>query len=115
MAPFPRAVFDPKHFVQMLSGRPVFRPAKDTALLHLGHPLFRHALGLFARARFPGGHQGVSASRWTVRVGNIPLGFDALLLLTIEELAVNELREPFHHWVRTVRLPIRSGALGEPL
>ena len=68
----PAVVFDPKHFVQMLSGRPVFRPAKDTALLHLGHPLFRHALGLFARARFPGGHQGVSASRWTVRVGQHP-------------------------------------------
>jgi len=111
----PAMVFDPRHFVHMWAGRPVFRPAKDTVLLHLGHPLFRHALGLFARARFPGGHQGVSASRWTVRVGNVPFGKDALLLLTIEELAVNELREPFHHWVRTVRLPIRSGVLGEPL
>jgi hypothetical protein len=37
------------------------------------------------------------------------------LLLTVEELAVNELREPFHHWVRSIRLPVRKGALGEPL
>jgi hypothetical protein len=78
-------------------------------------PLFREALSLFARARFPGGHQRVSASRWTVRFESMPPATDVLLLLTIEELAVNELREPFHHWVRTIRLPICSGVLGKPL
>src|SRR5262249_25383908 len=26
-----------------------------------------------------------------------------------------ELREPFHHWVRTIGIPVREGALGEPL
>lgn len=111
----PAVVFDPKHFVETLSGRPVFRPAKDTVLLHLGHPMFRQALGLFARARFPGEHTAGATSRWTVRYGAVPPGADALLLLTIEELAVNELREPFHHWVRTVGLPIRAGELGDPL
>src|SRR6202008_2865078 len=84
----PAVVFDPRHFVQVLSGRPVFRPAKDTVLLHLGHPMFRQALGLFARARFPGGHQGGATSRWTVRVGDVPTGVEALVLLTVEELAV---------------------------
>lgn len=28
---------------------------------------------------------------------------------------MNELREPCHHWVRTVALPVRKGRLGEPL
>jgi superfamily II DNA or RNA helicase len=111
----PALVFDPRHFVQVLSGRPVFRPARDTVLLHLGHPLFRHALALLARARFPGGHQGDSASRWTVRTGRVPPGAEAVLVLTVEELAVNELREPFHHWVRSVHLPVSGGGLGEPL
>lgn len=111
----PALAFDPGVLVTRLSGRPVFRPAKDTVLLHLGHPLFRQALALFARARFPGGHHGVPASRWTTKRGTLPEGVDALLLLTVEELAVNELREPFHHWVRTIRLPIRGGRLGEPL
>jgi len=32
----------------------------------------------------------------------------------VEELGINELREPFHHWVRTIRIPIRKGSLGEP-
>jgi hypothetical protein len=36
-----------------------------------------------------------------------------LLLLTVEEMAVNELRETFHHWVRTVALPIKGGVLGD--
>lgn len=112
----PAIVFDPEHFIQTKNDRPVFRPAKDTVLMHLGHPMFHRALGLYARARFPGGiGEGGQSSRWTVRYGEIPAGADALLLLTVEELAVNELREPFHHWVRTVRYPIQAGELGAPL
>jgi len=45
----------------------------------------------------------------------VPTGADALLLLTVEELAVNDLRETFHHWVRTIRIPIRHDELGQPL
>jgi hypothetical protein len=45
----------------------------------------------------------------------MPAGADALVLLTLEELAVNELREPCHHWVRTVVLPVSKGRLGAPL
>lgn len=112
----PAIVFDPSHFIQTRNGRPVYRPAKDTTLLHLGHPLFHQALNLFARARFPGGgFEEYPCSRWIVRYGGVPSGADALLLLTVEELGVNELREPFHHWVRTARLVIRDEALGEEL
>jgi superfamily II DNA or RNA helicase len=111
----PKIIFDPKLFVTNVGGRPIFRPTKDTRLFHLGHPLFRHALAAFARARFPGGREGQTASRWLVRTGQVPPDAEALLLLTIEELAINELREPFHHWVHTLRLPIRGGALGPPL
>jgi len=49
-----------------------------------------------------------------VRTGSVPAGADALVLLTIEELAVNELREPCHHWVRTLAFPVRDGDL-QPL
>lgn len=112
--PIPALVFDPSHFVQSINGRPVFRPSPDTVLLHLGHPVFRHALAAFARARFPGG-DGFQATRWIVRHGAVPSGSDALLLLSVEELAVNELREPFHHWVRTHQIPIRDWRLGERL
>ncbi len=108
----PFLVFDPSRLIATIGGRPVFRPERDTALLHLGHPMYHQALASFARLRFPGpGGQ----SRWSVRLGAVPDGADALLLLTVEELAVNELRETFHHWVRTLQLPIRGGNLGQSL
>lgn len=111
----PAIVFNPNHFIETKNDRPVFRFTKDTVLLHLGHPLFHQALALFARARFPGGSDNYAASRWLVRYGDVPKNADALLLLTVEELAINELREPFHHWVRTLHFPIQSGELGDLL
>jgi superfamily II DNA or RNA helicase len=105
----PFVVFDPSFYIQIKNGRPIFRPARDTALLHLGHPLFQRALASFARLRFPGAAD--RATRWTVRHGGVPQGAEALLLITVEELAVNELRESFHHWVQTLRVPIRKGEL----
>lgn len=110
----PAVLFDPKRFVRLVNGRPVFTPERDTALLHLGHPLFHRALTVFAHARFPGA-EARGATRWMVRRGPVPKDADALLLLTVEELAVNELRETFHHWVRTLCLPIHSGELGAAL
>jgi len=109
----PVLVFDPEHLIQTKNGRPVFRPQRDTALIHLGHPLLQRALTSFARARFPS--SAGSATRWTVRRGGVPAGAEALLLLTVEELAVNELRESFHHWVRTLRIPVRKEGLRSPL
>lgn len=97
----------------MRSGRPVFLPERDSRLLHLGHALYHRVMSVFARYRFPGGPR--SATRWCVRAGEPSPGADALLLVTLEELAVNELREPCHHWVRTVALPVLKGSLGEPL
>ncbi|MFV8754268.1 DISARM system SNF2-like helicase DrmD [Nannocystaceae bacterium ST9] len=111
----PRLVFSPDAFIEERLGRPVFRPRKDTVLLHLGHSMFRHALANFARLRFPGADDRLSASRWMVRRGPVPAGADALISLTVEEMAVNELREAFHHWVRTLRLPVSGERLGPPL
>ncbi|MCX5747964.1 MAG: DISARM system SNF2-like helicase DrmD [Proteobacteria bacterium] len=112
--PLSALVFDPEHYVAMRSGRPVFLPEPDSRLLHLGHALYHRVMSVFARYRFPGGP--TAATRWTVRAStDVPKGADALVLLTIEELAVNELREPCHHWVRTLAFPVTKGALGEAL
>jgi hypothetical protein len=105
-----RVAFEPGPFLRDIAGRIVFCPRKDVLLLHLSHPMFQRALSALTRRRFPG--TGDDVSRWTVRVGGVPSGADAVLLLTVEELAVNELRESFHHWVRTLAFPIRKGELG---
>ncbi len=52
--PVPALVFDAERLVETVNGRPVFRPRRDTALLHLGHPMYQRALAEFARRRFPG-------------------------------------------------------------
>ena len=110
-------VFDPAHYVKLYSGRPVYTPESDSRLLHLGDALYHKVMSSFARYRFPGGP--AAGTRWTVRAAGPdevwPSGVDALILLTVEEMAVNELREPCHHWVRTIALPVRGGILGDPL
>jgi superfamily II DNA or RNA helicase len=108
----PALVFDPRYFIEHRNGRPIFRGSKDTVLIHLGHPLYQQALASYARARFPGEQQ---ASRWTVSVASLPADVEVLLVLTVEELAVNELREPFHRWIRTLRYPIQARRLGSRL
>jgi superfamily II DNA or RNA helicase len=110
----PSIVFDVDYFIETINGRQVFRHSNDTILLHLGHPLFRQALTAFARLRFPGSVESHQASRWVVTRGKVPEGADAAIILTVEEMAVNELRETFHHWLRSVVLPINGEQLGDP-
>jgi superfamily II DNA or RNA helicase len=90
----------------------IFRPRQDTVFVHLGHPMMRHGLQRLVRTRYPGME---SISRWTVRRSPLPSGVDAVVLLSIEELGVNNLRETFHHWVRTVAFPVCGGKIGDPL
>jgi ERCC4-related helicase len=113
--PLPMMAFDARCFIRDVGGRFIFRPLKDTVLMHLAHPMYRRVLTTFAHARYRGGNEAQPTSRWTVRRGPIPAGADALLLLTVEEMAVNELRETFHHWVKTWQIPICAGSLLEPL
>ena len=111
--PMPRLAFSSEPFIERLGQLSVFQPRRDALLMHLAHPMMQRALGVLTRRRYPGGSSEVS--RWTVRQGDVPDGADAVVLLSIEELGVNELRETFHRWVRTVALPVRDGEIGIPL
>ena len=111
--PMPRLAFSSEPFIERLGRLSVFQPRRDALLVHLAHPMMQRALGVLTRRRYPGGSSEVS--RWTVRLGDVPDGADAVVLLSIEELGVNELRETFHRWVRTVALPVRDGEPGAPL
>ena len=102
--------FDPDSLLRQVGGRGVFSPRPEVALLHLAHPMIERALRVLTQRRLPG---PAETARWTVRRGGVPHGVDALILLSLEELAVNELRETFHHWVRTITLPVRGGVLGK--
>lgn len=110
--PVMKLAFSPEPFLDDIGGRQVFSPRADLLLMHLSHPMLQRALSSLTRRRFPG--TGDSVSRWAVRTGDVPKGSDALLLVSVEEIAVNDLRETFHHWVRTLAIPVRAGALQEP-
>lgn len=112
LSPVRQIAFGPAPFMERLGELAVFKTRPDALLMHLAHPLMKRALGMLTRRRYPG-EGGVS--RWTVRLGGVPTDADALILLSIEELGVNELRESFHHWVRTVAFPIQDGRMGSPL
>ena len=109
--PMRQLAFGPEPFVRQLGALSVFLPRRDAVLLHLAHPMMQRALGMLARRRYPGNEQ---VSRWTVRRGGVPAGAGALVLLSVEELAVNKLREMFHRWVRTVAFPVQEGFAARP-
>ena len=108
-----RLAFRIDPFLEKVGERLVFKPRPDVLLMHLSHPILQRALSMLTRRRFPG--TGDEVSRWTVRLGDVLAGADALVLLSVEELAVNDLREAFHHWVRTVVFPVKNGKLAAPL
>ena len=114
LGPLPNLAFDPQVFVEQVGGRPVFRPKRATRLLHLAHPVYRQTLTALSRLRFDTATDD-SLSRWTVRRAPLPPGLTALVVVSLEELVVNALREPFHYWVRTLHLPVRGTTLGSPL
>lgn len=108
-----RLAFDARPFIEQVGERTVFNPRPDVSMMHLSHPMLERAFSALSRRRFPG--TGDEVSRWTVREGGVPAGADALVLLSVEEIGVNDLRETFHHWVRTIALPVRGGELAEPV
>jgi hypothetical protein len=111
--PVARIAFKVEPFLEEIAGRLVFSPRPDVMLMHLSHPIMQRAMSSLTRRRFPG--TGDEVSRWTVRLGDVPAGADAVVMLSVEEMAVNDLRETFHHWVRTLTFPIAAGDLGEVL
>jgi len=111
--PIARLAFTADPFQKKVGERTVFCPRPDVLLMHLSHPMLQKALSSLTRRRFPG--TGEAVSRWTVRLGGVPAGAQALILLSVEELAVNDLREAFHHWVRTIAFPVVAGSIGPAL
>jgi superfamily II DNA or RNA helicase len=111
--PVARLAFDNRPFLTWIGEREIFCPRPDVLRMHLSHPMLQRALSTLTRRRYP--NSGDEVSRWTVRLADLPAGVDALILLSAEELAVNDLRETFHHWVQTLAFPVTKGALGAPL
>jgi len=112
LGPLPLLAFDHLPFMETVGDRTVYRSRPHIQRMHLGHPLMVKALGALTRRRFPG---PAAVSRWTVKQSELPARADALIVLHLEEIGVNELRETFHHWIRTIVFPVHGDTLGELL
>lgn len=108
----PKLTFSVTPFLLEKNGRRVFRNRPDVRMLHLGHPLMRRAVNVLGRRRYPGQE---AVSRWTIREEPLQPGVEAILRVHLEEMAVNRLREAFHHWVRTLDFPVKDGNLQDAL
>ncbi|TGM78607.1 DNA helicase [Leptospira levettii] len=106
----PAIAFNSNAFIKIEDGREVYRPRRDTVLMHLGHPLLRKAMGYFSRLRYPD-KDGYFHRRWTVTQSTAPKDFsdaDFTIFVTTEEIAYNELRETLHNWVRTTAIVVKG-------
>lgn len=112
LGPLREIAFSPIPFLERIGGREIFNMRPHIFMAHLSHPLMQKALSVLTRWRFPG--TGSARSRWIVRLSDIPPGVEAQMLLSVEELAVNRLRETFHHWVTTHMFTVENGEMKGP-
>lgn len=111
----PPIQFDIRDQMEQVGDRSVFRPDPGDSLMHLGHPLVQRCVAALAKTRFPGTPDSELVSRWVVTKGDVTAGAQADIYVSVEELALNDLRELIHHWVRTLRFPVKDGVLQEPV
>ena len=109
----PRLVFGTEPFIERLGRLSLICPRQNVLLVHLPHPLMQRALGVLTRDRHPSPDE-TPTSRWTVRLGPVPAAH-AILLLNIEELSLNGLRETFHRLLPTRPLPVRDAVPSQSL
>jgi hypothetical protein len=84
----PAIAFTPNVFIKIEEGREVFRPRKDTEILHLSHPLLKKVTGFFSKFRFSDS-SGLFHRRWTVSLSPAPKSnpsAKATIFLSVEEM-----------------------------
>lgn len=104
----PKMVFSPERVQEVINGRVMFLPRKDTRLLMLGHPVMQKALSTFTRRLWlPPGE--AKLSKWTVETAALPEPFTAIFTLYFQIALRNKLGERFSTGI--LALPISAGNL----
>lgn len=104
--------FSPQCFTQIKNGRQLFKMLPDTVYLTMGQPFMQRLMNEFMQTRYEGSSK--TESRWSVGTISLPKGLDALIVVYVEELAINKLRESIHHWVRPLVFGISEDLLVLP-
>jgi len=101
----PKMVFSPERVQELVNGRVMFLPRKDTRLLMLGHPIMQKALTTFTRRIWLPPSE-TKLSKWTVEAAPLPEKLTALFTLYFQIAFRNKLGERFSTGVLAVPVSV---------
>ena len=104
---YPKLVFSPERVIVTEHGRSLFRPAKDTRLLMLGHPLMERALSTFRKRLWTSADESL-LNRWTIEQHSLPDEFRTLFILTFQVSLRNQLGERFQVGIHDLAIGVRE-------
>jgi len=90
----PKMVFSPERVQEIVNGRVMFLPRKDTRLLMLSHPIMQKALTTFTRRVWLPQKESKMA-KWTVESAILPDNLPAVVTLYFQVALRNKLGERF--------------------
>jgi len=89
----PKLVFTPERVQEIINGRVMFMPRKDTRLMMLGHPLMQKAVSTFSRRIWQPPSE--SLAKWTIEETTLPKGIPFVFTLIFQISLRNKLGERF--------------------
>jgi len=102
----PKMVFSPERVQELINGRVMFMPRKDTRLLMLGHPIMQKALTTFTqRIWLPPSE--TKLAKWTVESAPLPESLLAIFTLYFQVAFRNKLGERFSTGI--LAIPVSAG------
>jgi SNF2 family DNA or RNA helicase len=89
----PKLVFTPERVQEIVNGRVMFMPRKDTRLMMLGHPLMQKAVSAFSRRIWQPPSENLA--KWTIEQTALPKGIPLVFTLIFQVSLRNRLGERF--------------------
>ena len=101
----PKLVFSPERVQEIVNGRIMFMPRKDTRLMMLGHPLMQKAVSTFSKRIWQ--PPSVSLAKWTIEQTALPKSIPLVFTLLFQVSLRNKLGERFDTGI--LEIPVTTG------
>ncbi|MRS05187.1 hypothetical protein EG832_18535, partial [bacterium] len=102
----PKLVFSPEKVQELVNGKMMFHPRKDTRLLMLGHPLMQKSLSSFRRRLWLNPIES-NLRKWTVEEADLPKNISCIFCLYFDIGLRNQLGERFSTGI--LEVPVKIG------
>ncbi|MGA9621318.1 DISARM system SNF2-like helicase DrmD [Methanoregula sp.] len=102
----PKLVFTPERVLEIVNGRVMFMPRKDTRLMMLGHPLMQKAVSTFSRKIWQ--PPSASLAKWTIEQTALPEDIPLIFALIFQVSLRNKLGERFNIGILEIPVTINK-------